>query len=83
MGLPVFPVQLSPAGGFPVPDKERQVVLIDPLILIIAVIPYEAAVSAVLRDRLLPEYLPVFIICVKIKNKYPARVKIIAAPPAP
>ena len=70
MSLLVLSVQFSPvAGVLLIPDKQRQIILVDPLILIIVIIPDKAAVPPVLRDRLLSEYLPVLIICVKIKRK--------------
>ena len=61
-------------------DKQRENILIDPLLRVIAVLPDKAPVFPVLRNRGLPDP-PVFRLCIHIKNKNPARIQVIIHQP--
>ena len=71
---------LKSAEGFPVfllPCKDRQVILIDVLFLMVVVFPDEAAVIPVFSDRGIPDHCFIFIKRIKIKNEDPSRIQII------
>ena len=49
-------------------DEQIQFVFIDPLFLIIIIIPDKTAVLSGFCNGLIPQNLPVLIFCIKIKN---------------
>ena len=59
------------------PNEQDQFILVDPFLFIIIIVPYKAAVLPVLRNRTVPQNLPVLILRIEIKEKDPARIQII------
>ena len=74
MRLLVFPVQFR---IFLALHKQGQFIFIDPLLLIIIIIPDKTTFLPLFRERSISQYFPVFIFCIKVKDKYTLGIQII------
>ena len=62
-------------------DEDCQIILVDLFFRIIIIFPDKTAILPVLRNRRIADDFPVFIICIKIKDKNATGVEIIVHQP--
>ena len=58
-------------------DEDCQIILVDLFFRIIIIFPDKTAILPVLRNRRIADDFPVFIICIKIKDKNATGVELI------